>query len=91
MKEIPKDVSAYKKTPVYSNETVPAGLLKAHTTKEGTWGKICVKHGSLLYVIEAEPEERVVLNDSVYGVVEPQIPHHVELNEPVEFFVEFYK
>jgi len=91
MKELPKNLNSYKKTAIFNQETVPAGLLKAHTTKAGTWGKINIKSGKLLYVIETEPLESIELSPSRYGVVEPEVPHHVQPLGEVEFFVEFYK
>lgn len=91
MKELPSHVSAYKKTSVFTQKTVPAGLLKAHTTKAGTWGKINIISGKLLYVIETEPLESIELSPSKYGVVEPEVPHHVQPLGETEFFVEFYK
>lgn len=91
MKNLPENVNPYKKTATFNQETVPAGLLKAHTTKTGTWGKINIIRGKLLYVIETEPQESIELSPSKYGVVEPEVPHHVQLLGEVEFFVEFYK
>lgn len=91
MKELPKDVAVYKCTPDFNEETVPAGLLRTHTTKEGSWGKICVTKGKLLYTIETEPLESIELTPERFGVVEPQVPHHVEPLGEVEFHVEFLK
>ena len=91
MKELPENVSVYKRTPEFNEETVPAGLLKAHTTKEGTWGKICVTKGKLIYTIETEPQETIELTPDKFGVVEPQVPHHVKPLGDVEFHVEFLK
>ena len=91
MKALPENVVSYKKTPKFNQKTVPAGLLKAHSTKAGTWGKINIISGKLLYVIETAPIESIELSPSKYGVVEPEIPHHVKPLGDVEFFVEFYK
>ena len=44
---MPATVSAYKRTPTFSNETIPAGLRRAHQTKLGTWGKIVIVEGNL--------------------------------------------
>lgn len=91
MKEIPASATSYKKTPEFTEETVPAGLLKAHQTKEGTWGKINVTEGQLLYRI-LEPEfEEVLLSSEVFGVVEPTILHEVEPKGKVLFHVEFFR
>lgn len=91
MKELPENVNVYKRTPDFNQETIPAGLLKAHTTKEGIWGIICVSNGKLLYTIEKEPQETIELTPRKFGVVEPQVPHHVEPLGDVEFHVEFLK
>lgn len=91
MKEIPASATAYKKTPEFTEETVPVGLLKAHQTKEGTWGKINVTEGRLRYRI-LEPEfEELVLSPDVFGVVEPTILHEVEPEGKVRFHVEFFR
>ncbi len=91
MKGLPDSVKAYKKTPLFTNESVPDGLLKTHRTKAGTWGKICVEKGKLQYVIEKEPKETIELGPQNHGVVEPEVPHHVKPMGEVEFYVEFYK
>ncbi len=91
MKKIPEGVAPYKKTPEFTEATVPAGLLKDHQTKEGVWGKIVILEGDLEYTI-IEPElEVVTLNEGKYGVVEPIILHHVTPIGKVRFYVEFYR
>lgn len=91
MKQIPASAKPYKKTPEFTEETVPPGLLKAHQTKEGTWGKIKVTEGKLTYRI-LEPEiEEVHLSSEIFGVVEPTILHEVEPQGKVRFHVEFFR
>ena len=46
MKDIPENFEHYKSTPVFNETSIPAGLLKAHKTKEGAWGKIVVLSGN---------------------------------------------
>ena len=91
MKTLPSNVTAYRKTPVFTQETVPKALLNRHTTKEGSWGKIWVISGQLGYRILTEPPEEHTLTPNSPGIVEPQTPHQVELPDPVEFYVEFYR
>ncbi|HAJ76802.1 MAG: DUF1971 domain-containing protein [Gammaproteobacteria bacterium] len=91
MKEIPASASSYMKTREFTEDTVPAGLLKAHKTKEGTWAKINVTEGLLHYRI-LEPEfEEVLLSSEKYGVVEPTILHDVEPKGKVRFHLEFFR
>ena len=91
MKELPIDVSSYKSTPEFTEETVPKGLLKAHQTKQGTWGKIVILEGRLRYRILEPKIEDVELSFEKYGVVEPEILHEVEPLGNVRFYVEFYR
>ena len=91
MKAIPENFSPYKKTPVFDEDSVPKGLLKAHRTKEGTWGKIIILEGQLLYSINEPEHEEVVLDKEKYGVVEPTILHEVKPLGQVRFYVEFYR
>ncbi len=91
MKTLPADVSPYKKTPEFSETTVPAGLLKDHQTKAGVWGKIVIIEGQLEYTI-VEPELEVIeLSPDQHGVVEPTIFHHIKPLGPVRFYVEFHR
>jgi tellurite resistance-related uncharacterized protein len=91
MKSLPEDVKAYKKTPVFNEETVPKALLNDHNTKKGTWGLINILEGELVYTIQSEPQEVVQLSAEQFGVVEPEILHNVNPKGKVKFFVEFYK
>ena len=91
MKHLPPHCHPYKRTPTFSETSVPAGLLKAHQTQAGTWGKIVVLEGSLLYrILEPEIEEHILETDKV-GIVEPENLHEVEPLGPVSFYVEFYQ
>jgi len=89
MKTLPEHVRPYRRTPEFDENSVPAGLLGRHTTAEGVWGVIRVLEGRLRYrILEPEVEEHLLDPDHP-GVVEPQVPHQVELVGPVRFYVEF--
>lgn len=91
MKEMPVGVTAYKKTPVFTEDTIPQGLLNDHNTKKDVWGKINVLEGELTYTIQTDPPEVVSLSPDRFGVVEPEVLHNVKPQGAVKFFVEFYK
>lgn len=91
MKTLPADVQPYQRTPVFTETTVPAGLLRQHTTKAGIWGKIVVLEGHLRYRILAPEPVEVLLSPERFGVVEPQVPHEVSPEGPVRFYVEFHR
>lgn len=94
MSELPPGLAAYKRTPLFNEATVPAGLLKDHSTKEGTWGLIHVEAGRLRYFVTDSRRSsscRDLIAGSAPGVVEPTIVHRVEPVDPVRFWVEFYR
>ncbi|MCY3828367.1 MAG: DUF1971 domain-containing protein [Rhodospirillaceae bacterium] len=86
---LPAGVSAYSRTPTFTARTIPENLRSAHRTKAGTWVKIVVLEGRLLYRI-LEPETREIeLSPGRLGVAAPQAPHEVEARGDVRFYVEF--
>ncbi len=91
MKRLPEDVTAYNKTPEFTELTVPDRLLNHHQTKAGVWGKIVVLAGELQYTIVEPTQEVVLLSPSQYGVVEPAMLHQVKPLGAVRFYVEFYR
>ncbi|MGH8516221.1 MAG: DUF1971 domain-containing protein [Panacagrimonas sp.] len=88
---MPPHFVAYKETPVFRRHTVPAGLLRDHSTKPGVWGKIVVRHGQLRYHV-ARLGRSWDLSPGVVGVIAPEDIHHVEpLEESTEFTVQFFR
>ncbi len=88
MATLPPDAKPYKQTAQYNETTVPAGLLRDHRLKAGTWGRIIVEHGKLEYVCDRGV---FVLRPGVVGIVEPEVTHYVRPIENVVFHVEFLK
>ena len=91
---LPGGLISYKRTPEFSEGNVPAGLIRAHSTKDGVWGLIHVLEGKLLYRVLDERREAAELllePGSPPGIVEPTILHEVEPVGPVRFQVEFLR
>ena len=91
MKDLPSNVVAYKQASEFTELTIPAGLLKDHKTKDGVWAKIVILEGRLEYTI-VQPELDVIeLSIDKFGVVEPEVLHHIAPLGNVRLYVEFYK
>ena len=88
--ELPGHFVAYKKTPVFTEASIPVNLKKDHSTKIGVWAKIIVIAGKLRYRVNAL-ETDTQLSPAKFGVVVPEVLHSVEPLGEVCFFVEFYK
>ena len=91
MPELPTDVAPYKQTAVFDARSVPAGLKRSHALKADTWGEIVVEQGRVLYVLEDEEDTAIMLLPGIVGVIPPERPHHVELDDDARFFVRFSK
>lgn len=91
MKTLPTDVVLYKSTPEFTQDSVPAGLQRNHTTAADVWGRIVVYEGSLCYVIEEPEMEEHLLVQGIPGIVEPGVAHHVVIEASVRFRVEFFR
>ena len=87
---LPDDVSAYKRTPLFTEATVPQGLLKDHATKDGVWGVIHITEGQLRYVVPTRQID-AVLDSSQTGIILPTELHRVEPVGKVMFYVEFHR
>lgn len=87
---MPNGFVTYRKTPVFTAETVPRGLQSRHSTKKGVWGRLSVSSGTLAFVLEGPAEEREVVEAGQTVIIVPEVEHRVEVLGPVEFFVEFY-
>lgn len=79
----------YKSTPVFNENTLPAGLRKEHRTKVGVWGIIRVLEGKLRYVV-LDPHSESTIDADNPGLVLPDQPHLVEPLGPMQMRVDFY-
>ena len=88
--EWPDDFIAYKRTPEFTAQSVPAGLLRDHATKRGVWARIIVLEGELRYRIPSLGGDEI-LSAQHGGIVVPELLHSVEPLGAVVFYVEFYR
>lgn len=86
---LPSGLAPYSRTPLFDQDSLPAGLTREHRTKAGVWALIHVVEGRLLYRILTPREERT-LSPGTPGVVVPEQPHEVEPLDDVRFYVEFH-
>jgi tellurite resistance-related uncharacterized protein len=87
--DLPTGLVAYRRTPVFTEATLPAALRHRHQTKSGVWALITVLEGRLRFrrldrSVESE------LDPAHPGVVAPEEPHEVEPLGHVRFFIEFH-
>lgn len=92
--KLPAGLVPYRRTADFTEATLPAGLRRAHSTKDGVWGRIQVHEGRLAYRI-TDPRrpvwETILAAGDAPGVVEPTILHEVEPLGAVRFHVDFLR
>ena len=88
--EFPEGLHEYKRTPVFTDKTLPEGLLRDHNGKAGTWGLIHILAGRLRYTVNHPEERRFELQPGIAGIVVPEMEHRVEPVGAVRFCVAFY-
>ena len=86
---LPPGATLVRTTPWFDETTRPDGLLRTHRIAAGVWGRLRVAEGTLVLVFEDDDMRHpVAAGGSV--VIPPERPHHVELDGPVRFAVEFH-
>lgn len=89
---LPHGLRHYKSTPVFTADTIPGSLLTSHATKAGVWGLLRVERGRLLFCLDADVQEKVVVEHGGSVVIDPGVPHHVEiLDADTAFHIEIHR
>lgn len=86
---LPPGLVAYRRTPIFTEATLPSGLRHRHQTKSGVWALITVVEGQLRFR-RLDPPADTMLDPNAPGIVAPEEPHEVEPLGSVRFFVEFF-
>jgi len=87
---LPAGLVAHRRTPIFDQDTIPAGLRREHRTAAGVWGLITVLEGRLRFRT-LRPVRETVLAPGTPMAIAPQQPHEVDPDGPVRFFVDFYR
>ena len=91
MSSPPIELEAYRRTPVFDESSIPAGLHRRQTTKPGVWARIHVLEGRLLFRLLEPSTSESYLTPERPGEVAPEVPHEVAVCGPVRFYVEFLR
>jgi tellurite resistance-related uncharacterized protein len=87
----PDGATLTRTTPEFDQDTVPAGLLKAHKISDGVWGRLVVRSGELRFTFDSgDPATRAIAAGD-HVVIPPLVPHHVTIDGLVQFVIEFHR
>lgn len=90
VRELPDDLVLLRTTDVFDNHTVPAGLLRAHRVADGVWGRLVVQTGRITFVFDDEPDQPIAVTAGETVAIAPARQHHLVLDGPTTFVVEFH-
>ena len=79
----------YRTTPVFDEDSLPAGLRRDHRTKAGVWGVIRVLEGEVVFT-RLMPRDEQRLSPGRPGLILPEQPHFVTPAGSMRMQVEFY-
>ncbi len=88
---LPAGLVLQRTTPIFDEQSTPAGLRSAHAVADGVWGRLVVEAGSLGFVFEDAPDHERTLSAGDHQVIPPVRRHHVVIDGPVRFAVEFHR
>jgi tellurite resistance-related uncharacterized protein len=86
--ELPNSVVPVR-TSQWDENTLPAGLRRAHQLAAGTWGRIFVRSGRLRFRAATSPPIEVELEAGSAQAIPPGVAHDVEPAGPVRFSLDF--
>lgn len=91
--EMPDGLQYVRSSEVWDETSAPAGLRRDHRLATGTWGRLQVTDGQLTFVPGSgwEADGPAQLGTGSSQTIPPAMAHHVELDGPVRFRIDFYR
>ena len=89
--ELPAGVACYWQSGRLDRESLPNGLTREHRLKEGTWGVLTLRTGSIEFIWDDPEGGTVALSAPATMVIPPTVPHHVVIGGPFTLDIEFHR
>lgn len=89
--QLPDGLEHVRTTDVFDNATAPAGLLRAHRVADSVWGNLVVHTGTVTFVFDDDPDHPITVGAGDTVAIPPARQHHLELDEPATFAIEFHR
>ena len=80
----------YSHSPIFDEQTLPAAIRTAHSTKDGVWGLLHVLDGEV-DLLFPDNGRREHVTPGHPALIPPQEKHHVELRGAMRMQIEFYR
>ena len=89
--ELPDRLHVVRTTETWDEQTMPAGLRRAHRLAAGSWGRLRVERGELRFRARTRPALDVVVSAGASQAIPPEVEHEVEPRGSVRFAIEFLR
>lgn len=89
--EWPEGLEMNRRTSDFDERSIPAAFRSEHATKRGVWARINVLSGVLHYHVGTPIERSFRVEPSTPAIIVPEVPHQVQPEESVRFFIEFHR
>lgn len=86
---LPNNVTTFRRSSVYTQDNIPKVLFDSHHTKNNVWAVIHVQKGELAYHVDQDSRTQTLVKPDTPCVIEPEVDHHIEAIQDVEFFIEY--
>ena len=86
---LPCGARAYRRIGPFGSDAIPAGLLRCHNLKAGTWGLLSVLAGSIRFHWDDETGGARLLKIGDTILIPPGVPHHLERQGSVTIEIAF--
>ena len=90
LNQLPDGLTLQRTTPTFDEISTPKGLRAAHAVAERVWGRLVVEAGSIGFVFEDTPGDVRRVSAGEQQLIPPTRLHHVVIDGPVRFAVEFH-
>ena len=87
----PRDCEPYRRTAIFTQDTIPNDLLRAHRAVADVWALIHVIDGRLLYRVSEPTASEIVIESNRPGLIEPAVLHQIAPLGAVRFYIEFHR
>lgn len=90
--ELPEDLTILGKAGPWNQDSLPAGLLGAHRTPQGRWGRLRIDNGTVDFQFESDSLDDSIahLRAGSHQSIPPDVPHRLILTGPLRLELEFW-
>ena len=88
---LPAGAACYKRIGPFSEDSLPAGILREHRLKDDVWGVLTIVDGAIGFTWDDAEGGEIELAARSRLVIPPAVPHHLTVRGPFSLTIEFHR